>query len=136
MSSVSLQTLYDLKTLHKETLYALLRVYLGVDVEIPHHLSPVLLGHRSFPIEYAPKDAAEKWSFFLFGIFYASRPQKGKGVFLIRMSDGSLLVPYQTELALDAYIAENQPLDDAVLMPYKQWVLTDEYQQRFGDWES
>lgn len=135
MSPVNLQVLEDLKTLHQETLFVLLRFYLGVDKEVPLENLPILLGEVSYPIDHSPKDFSEVVTQILFGVFRASLPTKERYMFMVQKDDDSFCITTHTKKAIEAYILKYKPLPKAILCTNREWKRTLLYKNRFGKWD-
>jgi hypothetical protein len=134
MCPVTLQTLEDLKTLHQETLFVLLRFYLNVDTEMPTKHISILLGNAEYPIDHSPKNFAEFVAQCVGSIFRAAMPTTARNMFMIQNECGEFFISSHTKKALEGYILKYTPLPKAILYTNEEWQKTETFKNRFGDW--
>ncbi|MAI07464.1 MAG: hypothetical protein CMF61_00760 [Magnetococcales bacterium] len=145
MNPVTLQTLEDLDTLNKETLYVLFRFYLNVDRAIPSKFLPVLLGVESFSVEYPPVGFKESLNHFIahflsgIGIVPSAATAYNQGRFMVQDSAGKLYITQATRQALSLFIRQfldlNGALPKAVIYTNAEWENYKINSHRYGDWD-
>lgn len=145
MNPVTLQTLEDLDTLNKETLYVLFRFYLNVDRTVPSKFLPVLLGDESFPVEYPPVGFKASLDHFIahflsgIGIVPSAATAYNQGRFMVHDSTGKLYMTQATRHALSLYIRQylnlKGALPKAVIFTNAEWENYKQNSHRYGDWD-